>query len=112
MPKSAKKLQAVTDDLFHGRVTTQGRGVVALPAAVRRILQLDDKGSQFDVVVRHDGVIELRPLVAVPADEAWFWSTEWQAGEREAAADVAAGRTRKFSSRKAADAFLESLSKK
>jgi hypothetical protein len=26
-------------------------------------------------------------------DQAWFWTEEWQAGEREADADIAAGRT-------------------
>lgn len=31
-------------------------------------------------------------------DEAWFWTEEWQAGEREAEADVAAGRTTVYES--------------
>jgi hypothetical protein len=26
-----------------------------------------------------------------PADQAWFWTPEWQAGEREATAQIAAG---------------------
>jgi antitoxin PrlF len=26
-------------------------------------------------------------------DQAWFWTDGWQAGEREADADIAAGRT-------------------
>jgi hypothetical protein len=28
----------------------------------------------------------------VPADQAWFWTPQWQAMEREADADFAAGR--------------------
>lgn len=30
---------------------------------------------------------------AVPADQEWFWTEEWQEGEREASAQVAAGQT-------------------
>ena len=29
-------------------------------------------------------------------DQAWFWTPEWQAKEREADADLAAGRFRRF----------------
>jgi hypothetical protein len=39
-------------------------------------------------------------------DQAWFWSPEWQAAEREAEADLAAGRVERFDS---AEAFLASL---
>jgi len=31
-------------------------------------------------------------LAAVPADQAWFWTERWQEMERDADADVAAGR--------------------
>ncbi len=41
---------------------------------------------------REDGVVELHPLAAVPADQAWFWTERWQEMERDADADVAAGR--------------------
>jgi len=27
-----------------------------------------------------------------PAEQAWFWTREWQEGEREASEDIAAGR--------------------
>ena len=40
----------------------------------------------------------LRETLAVAEDQAWFWSDEWQAGEREAEADVAAGRVAVFES--------------
>jgi hypothetical protein len=30
--------------------------------------------------------------------QAWFWTAEWQRGEREAAADLAAGRLDRFES--------------
>ena len=36
--------------------------------------------------------IELQPVLPIPADQAWFWTERWQAGEREADEDIAAGR--------------------
>ena len=36
----------------------------------------------------------------IPADQAWFWTPEWQAGEREVDADLAGGRVKTFKSAK------------
>ncbi len=76
---------------FH--LTVRARGTVALPPEVRRRHRLDDPAAQALLVEREDGVIELHPLVAIPADQIWFWSDRWQRMERAADADVAAGRT-------------------
>lgn len=76
---------------FHGFLTVQGRGTVALPAALRKRYHLDQPGAQVEVTEREDGVLELRPAVAVPAAEAWFWSEQWQAGEREVDAHLSRG---------------------
>ena len=32
------------------------------------------------------------------SDQAWFWTPEWQAGERMAEADLAAGRSTRYES--------------
>ena len=87
-------------------VSLQSRGVIALPADVRRRLGLDAPGAQVEVVVRDDDVIELHPCVPVAASQAWFWSREWQEGEREVDAAVAAGETAEHAS---AEALLEHL---
>lgn len=42
-------------------------------------------------------------------DQAWFWTVEWQAKEREADADGAAGRIVHFDNDDALIAYLESL---
>jgi bifunctional DNA-binding transcriptional regulator/antitoxin component of YhaV-PrlF toxin-antitoxin module len=73
-------------------ITVQARGTVALPADLRRRLHLDQKDSQIKLIEHEDGRVELLPVVAVPADQAWFWTDRWQAMEREADADIAAGR--------------------
>lgn len=76
---------------FHGFVNLQSRGVLALPAALRKRYRLDEPGAQVEITERPDGVLELRPAVAIPAQEAWFWDQRWQAGEREVDELVAAG---------------------
>jgi hypothetical protein len=40
------------------------------------------------------------------ADQAWFWASEWQEGEREADADIEGGRTVYFDS---TEEFLSAL---
>ena len=73
-------------------LTVQSRGTVALPADLRRRLHLDGADAQVKLVEHDDGRVELVPVVVVPADQAWFWTERWQAMEREADADIAAGR--------------------
>lgn len=77
---------------FHGYVGVQGRGVVALPAELRRRLRLDQPGAQVEITERDDGVIELRPSLPVPADQQWFWAQRWQERERQVDDHVEAGR--------------------
>jgi hypothetical protein len=38
----------------------------------------------------------LQEALATAEDQAWFWTKEWQAGEQEAEADLAAGRYQVF----------------
>lgn len=91
---------------FHGFLTVQGRGTVALPPALRARYRLDTPGAQVELTERDDGVLELRPVVPVPASEAWFWEERWQAGERHVDELVAAGQVRVFAG---PDEFLEDL---
>lgn len=50
--------------------------------------------------------VYLRGMTLVPSDQAWFWTESWQAGERQASAEIAAGETETCND---ADAFLGSL---
>ncbi|WP_152360214.1 AbrB/MazE/SpoVT family DNA-binding domain-containing protein [Microlunatus speluncae] len=77
---------------FHGYVSVQRRGVIALPADLRQRLHLDEPGAQMEITERADGVIELRAALPVPADQAWFWTEHWQRREREVDEHVDAGR--------------------
>jgi antitoxin MazE len=86
---STANLKVVSEDRIF--VTVQSRGVIAIPTAMRRHFGLDQPGAQVELIER-DGEIVLRPHVAVPADQAWFWTERWQQLEREADEAIAAGR--------------------
>jgi bifunctional DNA-binding transcriptional regulator/antitoxin component of YhaV-PrlF toxin-antitoxin module len=73
-------------------VTVQSRGTLALPIDLRRRLRLDQENAQVQLIEHDDGRVELVPVVVVPADQSWFWTERWQEMEREADADIAAGR--------------------
>jgi AbrB family looped-hinge helix DNA binding protein len=82
----------------------RGKGQVTLPDEIRRAAHLVE-GDYLDVSIEQ-GSIVMRPKKLVDAEQAWFWSADWQSAEREASDDASAGRTTRFDS---ADAFLNSL---
>lgn len=63
---------------------------VTLPKEIVRKMKLAS-GDPLEVVCEGDEII-LRPQVHVPRNQAYFWTKEWQAGEREAEADIRVGR--------------------
>lgn len=87
-------------------LTVQKRGVISLPVSLRKKYHLDEAGAQVAISERPDGVIELRPHSAIPAEQLWFWSERWQQMEREAEEDIRAGRVESFDS---AEDFLADL---
>lgn len=50
------------------------RGTITIPKELRGQLP---EGALLDVVMRDDGVLELRPQLTVDATQAWFWSERW-----------------------------------
>jgi antitoxin PrlF len=79
------------------------RRTITLPKSVLGDLP---EGTIFVVKRRDDGVIELQPRILVDPAQAWFWSPEWQAGERRVDADKAAGRVHEYED---ADAMFSAL---
>jgi AbrB family looped-hinge helix DNA binding protein len=63
---------------------------VSIPKTVRDALGLQE-GDYVEVEER-DGEIVMVPKRLIDADQAWFWTPEWQAGERVADEDIKAGR--------------------
>lgn len=85
--------------------TIRSKGQITIPRTIRRVLGVEE-GDQVEFDVMPDGTVTLRGMKMIPADQAWFWTPGWQAGERAADADIAAGRTEYFDS---AEAFLAAL---
>ena len=80
-------------------------GAITIPEELREGL---DQDTLFTVVRREDGVIELRPQSSVDVEQSWFWTERWRRMEREADADIAAGRVATFDD---AESFLADLDK-
>jgi AbrB family looped-hinge helix DNA binding protein len=74
----------------------RAKGQVTIPADIRQAARLEE-GDPIGVEIV-DGGILLRPMKMIDASQAWFWTPEWQAGERQADADIAAGRGMRFES--------------
>ncbi len=86
------------------RTTLRAKGQITLPDEIRKAAHLEE-GDLLEAELTADGVL-LRPQKLIDATQAWFWSREWQAGEREADADRAAGGIESFATE---EAFLGAL---
>ena len=86
------------------RTTLRNKGQLTVPEEIRKAARLE-AGDPIEVELTEDGIL-LRPLKTIDASQAWFWTPEWQAKEREASAAIAEGRVRVFASD---EGFLASL---
>jgi antitoxin MazE len=84
------------------KVTRHGQ--ITLPAAIRRALRIEE-GDYIEVSIANDSVI-LTPKRLIDKSQAYFWTSDWQAAEREADEDIAAGRIYKFDDADSAIAAL------
>ena len=71
-------------------------GSSTTPAAIRNELEIQE-GDHVEVSVVDDTVV-LTPKQLVDKSQAYFWTEEWQAAEREADEDIRAGRIETFES--------------
>ncbi|MCL2594152.1 MAG: AbrB/MazE/SpoVT family DNA-binding domain-containing protein [Promicromonosporaceae bacterium] len=85
------------------------RNQFTLPPAIARALRVK-VGDKVEFTATEDGAVTVRGARIVPTDQAWFWSPEWQAMEREVDVDRAAGvPPHRFGSVAEMDVFLDSL---
>lgn len=86
------------------RSVLRRKGQITIPQQIREAAHLDE-GDPVEVDVVDEGIL-IRPQKVIDSTQAWFWTSSWQAGEREASADIEAGRTELF---KSGEDFLASL---
>ena len=79
---------------------------LTLPASLRKRLGLKI-GDIVELAIRGT-TVTLTPKRAVDLEDAWFWTKAWQEGEREAEADIKAGRVKKA---KSAEELIRALKK-
>jgi AbrB family looped-hinge helix DNA binding protein len=92
------------------RTTLRAKGQLTLPEDIRAAGRLEE-GDLFEAELTDEGIL-LRPQKVIDASQAWFWTPEWQAGEREADADGATGRAEQFASGEEFLAALRAISKR
>ncbi|MBM3241458.1 AbrB/MazE/SpoVT family DNA-binding domain-containing protein [Candidatus Poribacteria bacterium] len=84
------------------------KGQLTLPSLFRKALGLK-AGDYFEVNFQ-DNVIVLKPCKPmpkdIPADEAWYWTEEWQEKEHRARRDIHEGRVKSFDN---IDDFIKDL---
>lgn len=80
------------------RTTLRAKGQLTLPTTIREAANLEE-GDPIDVELTDEGIL-LRPRKVIDATQAWFWSPEWQRGEREASDEITAGKTTRHGSDK------------
>lgn len=69
------------------------RSQVTLPSDVVKKMKLQE-GDNLDIVVEDDKIV-IKPVLVIDRAQAWFWSKEWQASEKEAEEDIEKGRVQK-----------------
>ncbi|GAQ53671.1 AbrB/MazE/SpoVT family DNA-binding domain-containing protein [Streptomyces acidiscabies] len=74
------------------QASVREKGQLTLPVGVREALGVSP-GDELEFEINDAGVVEVHGLRKIRTDQAWFWTERWQAGEREASEDIAAGRT-------------------
>lgn len=82
-------------------------GHVTLPKAIREKANLQP-GDVLEVALDRKGRVVLIPKRLRDSNQAWYWTPEWQAMEREADEDIKAGRVTTFSSAAEAIEYLRS----
>jgi AbrB family looped-hinge helix DNA binding protein len=96
----------MTDTPFY-KSRIRAKGQVTIPGQVREYLGVAE-GDDLTFSVNKDGQVVVERLQVIPPDQAWFWTERWQKMEREAQADIDAGRVTRFANIDAAMDALES----
>jgi AbrB family looped-hinge helix DNA binding protein len=86
------------------RLTSGGQ--ITLPKEIRLKTSME-AGDFVEVKLDEEGHIVLTPKKLVDASQAYFWTEEWQRGERKADEDIKAGRVKQFNSVTEAVKYLE-----
>jgi AbrB family looped-hinge helix DNA binding protein len=91
-------------DFYKARLRQKGQ--ITVPPEVRNSLGANEGDDLLFYTDEHGRVIIARAQV-IPPEQAWFWSERWQRMERQAQADIEAGRVRPFEDVEQAVDFMD-----
>jgi AbrB family looped-hinge helix DNA binding protein len=69
----------------------RNKGQVTVPGEIRSVLGVEE-GDDLVFHLDEHGRVIIERARTIPPDQAWFWSERWQQIEKEAQADIEAGR--------------------
>ena len=96
------------EPLVSARARVRPKAQLTLPEEIRRALHISE-GDELEFAVHGDGTITVRGYVSIPTDQAWFFTPQWLAGEREADEEIAASRGTTYESAEDMFAHLDAL---
>lgn len=82
------------DNTFY-KSRLRNKGQITLPAEIRALIGAEE-GDDLIFTIDEQGRVIISRAQIIPPDQAWFWSQRWQRLEREAQADLDAGRVTEF----------------
>lgn len=87
-----------------GRMEVRSRNQITLPKSLTKTLAINE-GDILEYTIEN-GKIIITPKTLISKDQAWYWSKEWQAAEREVEQEIAEkGHGKEYS----ADELLEEI---
>jgi AbrB family looped-hinge helix DNA binding protein len=90
MAKVASKMRLRSEPQIRSATRIGPKHQITIPKDIFEALNLE-VGDFLEASIE-DGSIVLVPKKLIPKDQAWFWTEEWQKGEKEADEDIKAGR--------------------
>ena len=89
MAKVASKIQMQPKPQIRSTTRIGPKHQITIPKDIFKTLKLE-VGDFLEASI-DDNTIMLVPKKLIPKDQAWFWTEEWQKGEREADEAIARG---------------------
>lgn len=84
------------------------KGQITVPPEIRSLLGVGE-GDDLLFSTDENGRVVISRAQVIPPEQAWFWSERWQKMEREAEADLAAGRVEEYADLSSALSGLNAL---
>ncbi|MBI4688613.1 MAG: AbrB/MazE/SpoVT family DNA-binding domain-containing protein [Nitrospirae bacterium] len=87
-------------------VKVKNKYQIVIPEDVRKKLRVD-VGDTLEIVEK-DGTFVIKPVMVIEKSQAYFWTDEWQKGEKEAEAAKRKGKFKEFKKAEEAAKWLKS----